>query len=434
MKLNRNYAGLPFLYRKNGAVSTVMEIVMKENVDRTLLQAAVNFTVSRHPYFKSSLQEREGDYYIAENEMPFEVKETTEFRSLGSKELNFHLMDITYSGKKIFVAFHHALCDGLGARRFVETLLCYYCEFKYGVSIENGDGTLPQPGDIYDPYAYGPYEIEDVEMPEAIGAGFVLPEVPEVMNGDMDYRYSFTLDNESLISYTKSIGASPAIAVALLMSKAIYTIHSDADMPIVCNMASSLREALHAEHTFKNCIGSINLPYVPEDSMAVQAKRNREIIKAHKEENYIKKNANNIIYALQRLEGLHTLEEKKTAMSMFDSMRTNTYTLSYTGRLDLPECEKYIEAMHLYSGGNNGLLLNMMSVGDTTTIDVIQSFSEMYYVEELKKLLEQEGIRYTVSDCIIFTTPRDGIADTPAVTSVRERIDYLKQYVEKLPR
>ena len=24
MKLNRNYAGLPFLYRKNGAVSTVM--------------------------------------------------------------------------------------------------------------------------------------------------------------------------------------------------------------------------------------------------------------------------------------------------------------------------------------------------------------------------------------------------------------------------
>lgn len=431
MKLNRNYAGIPYLYRAKGAVSTVMEVVMKEEVDGEMLQVAVNFTVSRHPYFKSSLQERQGDYYIAENEMPFEVKETKELRSLGSKELNFHLMDITYSGKKIFVAFHHALCDGLGARRFVETLVCYYCEFKYGVNIENGDGTLPKPGDILDPFAYGMYPMEDVPMPETIKDGYALPEVPETMDGDTDYRYEFTLNNDSLMAYSKKIGASPAIVVALIVSKAIHTVHPDADKPVLCSMASNLREGLHAENTFKNCVNSINLPYHPNASFEEQAAEYKQIIKAHKEENYVKRCANGMVYLFQRLDALDTLEAKKAAMAMFDNIRINSYSLSYTGRLDLTECERFIDSMHLYSGGNNGLFVNMMSVGNTTTIDILQSFTDESYVNTIKELLQEAEIAYTVSDCITFTTPRDGIADTPAVASVRERIN-LKQYIRSL--
>ena len=432
MKLNRNYAGIPYLYRKNGAVSTVMEIVMKEDVDGAMLQVAVNFTVSRHPYFKSSLQERQGDYYIAENEMPFEVKETEELRSLGSKELNFHLMDITYYGKKIFVAFHHALCDGLGARRFVETLVCYYCEFKYHMNIENGDGTLPKPGDILDPFAYGMYPVEDVEMPVSVKDGYVLPEVPEVMDGDTDYRYAFTLNNDSLMKYSKKMGASPAIVIALLVSKAIYSVHPDADKPVLCSMASNLREGLHAENTFKNCVNSINLPYIPEKSFEEMSAEYKQIIKAHKEENYVKQCANGMIYLFSRLDQLDSIEAKKAAMAMFDNIRINSYSLSYTGRLDLTECERFIESMHLYSGGNNGLFVNMMSVGNTTTVDILQSFTDEAYVNVFKKLLNEAEIEYTVSDCITFTTPRDGIADTPAVASIRERIDLIK-YVADLP-
>lgn len=408
-----------------------MEVVMKEEVDGEMLQVAVNFTVSRHPYFKSSLQERQGDYYIAENEMPFEVKETKELRSLGSKELNFHLMDITYFGKKIFVAFHHALCDGLGARRFVETLVCYYCEFKYGVNIENGDGTLPKPGDILDPFAYGMYPMEDVPMPETIKDGYALPEVPETMDGDTDYRYEFTLNNDSLMAYSKKIGASPAIVVALIVSKAIHTVHPDADKPVLCSMASNLREGLHAENTFKNCVNSINLPYHPNASFEEQAAEYKQIIKAHKEENYVKRCANGMVYLFQRLDALDTLEAKKAAMAMFDNIRINSYSLSYTGRLDLTECERFIDSMHLYSGGNNGLFVNMMSVGNTTTIDILQSFTDESYVNTIKELLQEAEIAYTVSDCITFTTPRDGIADTPAVASVRERIN-LKQYIRSL--
>ena len=431
MKLNKNYAGIPYLYRAKGAVSTVMEIIMKEKVDGDMLQVAVNFTVSRHPYFKSSLQERDGDYYIAENEMPFEVKETEELHSLGSKELNFHLIDVTYSDKKIFVAFHHALCDGLGARRFVETLICYYCEFKYHINIENGDGTLPKPGDILDPFGYGMYSIEDVSMPVSVKEGYALPEVPECMIDDVDYRYAFTLDNESLMAYSKKISSSPAITVALLVSKAIHTVHPDADKPILCSMASNLREGLHAENTFKNCVNSINLPYNPEESFQNQAAQYKQIIKEHKEENYVKQCANGMIYLFQKLDTMPTLEAKKAAMAMFDNIRINSYSLSYTGRLDLTECEKYVEAMHLYSSGNNGFFVNMMSIGNTTTVDILQSFTNEAYINAFKGILEQEGIAFEVSERIEFITPRDGIADTPAVASVRNRIDVI-EYIKNL--
>lgn len=432
MKLNKNYAGIPYLYRKNGAVSTVMEIIMKEPVNGELLQAAVNFTVSRHPYFKSSLQERNGDYYIAENEMPFDVTETAHLRKLGSKELHFHLIDVTYSGKQIFVAFHHALCDGLGARRFAETLLCYYSELNYGISIENGDGTLPKAGDILDPFAHGMYPVDrSVPMPESVKDGYVLPETPDEMDGDTDYRWAFTLDNDSLMTYGRSIGASPAIVVALLMSKAIHTVHPQSEVPVLCSMASSLREGLHAENTFKNCVNSINLPYDPNQSFAEQAKAYKQIIRAHKEENYVKQCANSMVYLFSKLDEMPTIEAKKQVMAMFDHIRINSYSLSYTGRLDLTECEKYIESMHLYSGGNNGLFVNMMSIGNTTTVDVLQSFTDEVYVDAFRQLLSDAAIAYKVSGPVAFTTPRDGIADTPAVEAVRKSID-LKRYIESL--
>ena len=432
MKLNKNYAGISFLYRKNGAVSTVMEIVMKEKVNGPMLRAAVNFTLSRHPYFKSSLQERGGDYYIAENETPFKVEETLELHPLGSKELNYHLIDVTYYGKQIFVAFHHALCDGLGARRFVETLVCYYCELYYQVSIENGDGTLPKAGDILDPFANGLYPVEDKPMPQSIRDTYVIPEAPDHLADDIDYRWAFTLNNDSLLSYAKSIGASPATAVALLMNKAIYTVHPEAEKPIVCSMASSIREGIGADNTFKNCVNSIKLPYDPTQGDAEQVAQYKQTIKAHKDPNYCKQCANQMIGLFQKLDGLKTLEEKKQMMAFFDDIRVTTFSFSYTGRLDLTDCEKYIESMHLYSSGNNDILINMMSIGTTTTINFIQPFEEDCYVNTFKQLLSVAGIEYSVSDRITFTTPRDGIAETPDLEAVRKQRNLMREYLDSL--
>lgn len=139
-----------------------------------------------------------------------------------------------------------------------------------------------------------------------------------------------------------------------------------------------------------------------------------------------------MIGLFRRLDGLHTLEEKKQMMSFFDDIRVNTVSLSYTGRLDLTECEKFIESMHLYSSGNNDILVNMMSVGTTTTVNFIQPFEDECYVDALKELMKNADIQFTVTERIKFNTPRDGIAETPAVSAVRKHHNLLREYIDSL--
>ena len=359
------------------------------------------------------------------------MEETAELHRLGGREVNYHLIDVTYLDKRIFVSFHHALCDGLGARRFVETLVCYYCELYYGFSIENGDGTLPMAGDILDPFAGDLFPVdESVPAPESIREMYVLPEAPAQLPDDTDYRYAFTLDNDSLMTYARKIGASPAPAIGLLVSKAIYRVHPEAEKPIVCNMASSIRDGIGAKNTFKNCVNSIKLPFDPTESDSEQIARCKSVIRANKEPNQCRRCANQMIGLFRRLDSVHSLAEKKQMMAFFDDIRVTTFSLSYTGRLDLTECERFIESMHLYSSANNDILINMMSVGITTTVNFIQPFEDECYVNAFRELLAEAGVRYTVSDRIRFTTPRDDIASTPAVESVRKENDLFRKYLE----
>lgn len=423
MRLDKNFAGIPYLYRKNGAVSTVIDIRMKDKISLSFLQDALNFTVSRHPYFRSSVLEKKGDYYIVDNDKPFQVSETKTLRRLGSQEVNFHLIDVTFYEKQIFVAFHHGLCDGLGARRFAETLLRCYCGIKYGIPMDNEYSMPSMAEDTLDPFGNEMYEVEKAAMPKVNKDGCSLPEIPQKLSSDSIYRFEFTLHNNSLLKYAKKHHATPSIAVALLMSKAIKNVHKNTEKAIVCSLACDLRDGLHAEKTFKNCVNSIYLPYTEEmeqENIAELADDYRKMMKEQREEAYIKQNANHMIYLFNELAKLPSLEAKEKMMEPFDNLKINTYVLSYLGKANLSNCEPFIDSMHLYSGGNNGLIVNMMAVGDTIAIDLLQSFESMEYKDNFQLLLEEAGIEFEVSDKIVFSTPRDGIHETAAMEKVRK--------------
>lgn len=85
----------------------------------------------------------------------------------------------------------------------------------------------------------------------------------------------------------------------------------------------------------------------------------------------------------------------------------------------------------LYSFGNNHLV-NMMSVGATTTVNLIQPFEDECYVEAFEAQLQKAGIRFDVSERIPFTTPREGIVQTPIVFAVRAQHDLLREYIDSL--
>lgn len=410
----RNYAGIPYLYRKKGAVSTVVEINMVDPVDGFVLQECVDQAMEYHPYMSSSITEYKGERYLTACNSPFEVAQTRQLRKLGGKETNYHLVDVTYYDHDIYVAFHHALCDGTGIKKFTELLLSLYLRQQYKIKdFVIREDLLSNENDRYDAFSNSFYRIAKTKAKTKVERkGMHLPEVPNKMNDDSDNRYTFLLDNDSLMQYAKAHGASPAIILSILLSKSIKQLNPDDKRPVVCNLASDLRESLGANGTMKNTVNSIYLPYSDESeqlSTDTLVKQYRTLIKEQKETNYVRSCANMMVGLFRFANILPTIRAKQVLLSAFENIKINTYMLSYPGRLQLSGLERYISSCQLYSSGNNGFYVNVMSVNNTTSITILQSFASERYVEAFKEQLEENGIPFTYKKCGKLLTPRDDI-------------------------
>lgn len=405
-------SGQSYLYRDGGICSTVLDVRMKDKIRGDLLRRALETTIERYPYLSSKLVEKDGDFYIASNPLSLAFAKTDRYRALGSMEVNYHLIDVTYSDRKIRIAFHHALCDGRGIKPFVETLVYYYCCLKYnkefpadGIRLA-GEPLLP--GETDEPFKDTHYEVEDTPMPDIIKDGYSLPENQSPV--DRYYRYEVSIPQQQFIRYAKQHNATPAILIALLASKAIKHIHDDADKPIVCSMASDMRKEMNMENTHKNCVSSLYLPYTDEMEtlpLSEQASRYRAIIKEQKQLDVVKRVANSHIGMCDKLDELDTFSAKKHMLSFFNDLCIDTFILSYLGQFELGEHAAYVDAIHLYGSGTKGLILNMTSAADTVTIDILQSFESECFMEAFTRLLETIELDYTISSRIEFATTSD---------------------------
>lgn len=405
-------SGQAYLYRNGGIRSTVLEVRMKSRVRGDLLRRALEKSLIRYPYLKSKLVEKDGDFYIAENQLSAAFAKTDKFRSLGSMSVNYHLIDVTYTDNKIRVAFHHALCDGKGIKPFLETLIYYYCCLKYNRTFDSkgirlaGEPLLP--GETTEPFGESKYEVTDTKMPEIIRDGYRLPENQEEVTNY--FRYEVNINHDDFMKIAKENNATPAILLSLMCSKAIKDLYPDADKPIVCSMASDLRKELGLENTHKNCVSSLYLPYSDEFdqlSLKEQATQYRTIIKEQRQPDVVKSMVNAQTGLSDKLDQKEKLDQKQEMMAFFNDLCINTYVISYIGQMELGEWGKYVDSIHLYSSGNKGLILNMVSAGEYFTVDFLQSFESDHLFKNFMKTLEKNGIHGDVTEKMEFQTIQD---------------------------
>ena len=340
-------SGQSYLYKRYGMESEVMEVRFKDKITGSFLNQALLTAMKRYPYFNTKLVEKDGDFYIVQNEQSMVARRTKELARLGHISCGYHLIDITYYGYSIYISFHHALCDGRGVMPFIETLIYYYCDLKYGrkpvpEGVRLADDPL-LPGETDDPF---------------------------LQEYDFDGKKMFV------------------------------------------NIAADMRDALGVPNTFKNCVKSMNLPYsreFSEKSLTEQATEYRELLKAQRDRDFCRKEANAMIGLSNKLDTLDSYEEKQKIMTFFEGMSLNTYIISYLGAFRLGENAQYISEIHLYNSGTTGLGINMISCGENFVLDFKQNFQSDKYVRAFCEELEKLGIAYTVSDRIPFVTPGDSI-------------------------
>ncbi len=133
------------------------------------------------------------------------------------------------------------------------------------------------------------------------------------------------------------------------------------------------------------------------------------ILKEYKNANNLKNEVNKQIFLYNKLDELHSYQEKMKMLSFFNNLISNTFILSYVGQTKLGECDQYIDSFYMYTSGTKGLSMQMMSAGKYITINFMQSFATDKFINAFAKSMEESGLEFSVSDIIEYTVPKDSI-------------------------
>jgi hypothetical protein len=201
--------------------------------------------------------------------------------------------------------------------------------------------------------------------------------------------------------------------MALLLAKAIKAVYPNAKEPVVCNLAVDLRHGIHLDNTFKDCVGSVNLPYTAEMEglpFSEQSAVYKKLVKEYKDENNLKQEINKQVYLYEKLDALHSVAERKQMLSFLNNFIANTFIVSYVGQTKLGECEKYVDSLQTYTSGTKGLSMQIMSVGSSVTVNFMQSFRTDIFIKAFAQNMDEAGFEFSVSEIIETSSiPKDSI-------------------------
>ncbi len=408
-------SGQSYLYQTNGMESEVVEVRFHKKVSGSCLNQALLKAMERYLYLNTKLVELDGDFYIVQNEQSLTARCTKKLPRLGHISCGYHLIDVTFYDKTVYISFHHALCDGKGIKPFVETLIYYYCKLKYK-SRASDDGIRLADSPLLDGECAEPnntsYDFDESKPPVNVSRdAYAIPE-NVVEEHDTDYRYEVNISSASFMKVCKANGATPVVLTSLLASAGIAEIFPDFDKPINANIAVDIRDALDHPNTFKNCVRSMPLPYsrafltMP---LSEQAKEQRALLNAQRDRDNCRRAANASLALFEKLDSLTGYEAKQGMMDFFNGMLINTYVISYLGQMVVNENAQYLEAVGFYNSGAAGLGVTMIACGNTFCLNFKQSFESDKYVNAFCQELTALGIPHTVSDVIPFVTPKDSI-------------------------
>lgn len=114
---------------------------LKEPVDRTVLQHALDKTMESFPLYRSVLKKGVFWYYFEESSFKPTVSEDNLpiCAPLYDPYMQSLLFRVTYYKTRINIETFHALSDGAGAIQFLRTIVCRYIEEKYNLATHKLD-------------------------------------------------------------------------------------------------------------------------------------------------------------------------------------------------------------------------------------------------------------------------------------------------------
>lgn len=132
-KLDNSAKIFPIVSNKKFSAVFRMSVVLKEPIEKEILEEATNRTLGRFVSFKVRLRKGFFWYYLEYNpkEPIVELERTYPCKYIDPNTNNNYLFKVTYFENKINVDIFHSLTDGNSATRFFKELIYQYIEIKH---------------------------------------------------------------------------------------------------------------------------------------------------------------------------------------------------------------------------------------------------------------------------------------------------------------
>ena len=157
MRLDNAAKIYPAARRQNWSNVFRLSATLTEEVDRTVLQSALDVTVRRFPSIGARLRRGVFWYYLEQLTHAPSIKDECSYplTRMSRDEVRQCAFRVIAYKKRIAVEIFHSLTDGNGALIFLKSLVAEYLQQKYGVAIPAEKGVL---GRLEEP---APEEMED---------------------------------------------------------------------------------------------------------------------------------------------------------------------------------------------------------------------------------------------------------------------------------
>jgi len=364
---------------------------MKEDVDKKILQEALDKSLIEFPMFLYSMKDGLFWHYLEESNYKPIVKEETE--AVCSRIDEEFLIRVSYYKKRINLEVYHVLADGNGAMEFLKYLVCTYISKKYKLAHEtivNDSSTFEKAKDDFQTFDKSTFKFRIKKIKKAYKIATKKKEnfhhdVIEIHTSVKEVKEAAKKRNTKLTIYLTSLLIKSIIDSAKI---------KDLKKPIGITIPVDLRNIFPSK-TSRNFFYTILISYQPNNDNKIE--NIIEVVDKQLKEQLKKEILQDKINGFMLLEKILIIKVipnfiKDIVLKFFAkySKLNQTTVFSNLGLIKVPKCyEEYIDYLGVVSSTED---LQLVSCSFKDKLEL--SFSSHYENKEI----ERNFVKYLKND------------------------------------
>ena len=411
---------LLYEYMEKVPFTVRMKVCLDALVDAALLTEAVQEAIGRFPYFSVKVGLDAGQNYTLEpNDRPIAVlPEKDASLTLGSDEVNGHLVVITYRDDCVWFNYSHTFCGAMGGLFWVKATLYQYMTKKYGPLEAPKDIKLPgtpvTEGELFFPDADTLPDDEPLVRYEGGDTNLHLPRFLKYLLNPFTkdcYYYQIDIPVRDFKDYAARIDGSPNTILTAMMFKVSSRLFKEKKGTFLSGrIASDYRKDIGANESYRDFVRFIHVKYewgMKDESILKLNMRARGALIAQNQPELSCERFRKLARAHKGIDAQPTLKDKKkfaAKNSAFRSDPRDTYAISYVGQTDWGGMDAHIKGFYTITDGDLMIELNALKDLFCLTFQLINKDTRP--LELFCGLLKQEGIPYSVSELYTRYLPK----------------------------